>query len=119
MAPTETKTGALTPGKNTPGKKDAKGDKHDPAHDPLRALAYHLRGSKQGPESRNARLDDYKRVDYFRGRDIFRLLRKNTALLDEYAPAITGKPSGKPVASAASAVIAPSGSPTVMRAGSI
>ena len=66
MAPTDAKTGALTPGKNTPGKKDAKGDKHDPAHDPLRALAYHLRGSKQGPESRNARLDDYKRVDYFR-----------------------------------------------------
>jgi translocation protein SEC62 len=93
MAPTDAKTGALNPGKNTPGKKDAKGDKHDPAHDPLRALAYHLRGSKQGPESRNARLDDYKRVDYFRGRDIFRLLRKNTALLDEYAPAITGKPT--------------------------
>ena len=29
MAPTDSKTGALTPGKNTPGKKDAKGDKHD------------------------------------------------------------------------------------------
>ena len=35
------------------------------------APSYHLRGSK-GPESRNARLDDYQRIDYFRGKDLFR-----------------------------------------------
>ena len=48
------------------------------ASDPIRALAYVLRGNK-GPESRSARLQDPRvgdsRVDYFRGKDLFRALR--------------------------------------------
>ena len=53
-----------TPGKDkkAAGKDKKRGDKQDPLHDPVRAVAYHLRGSK-GPESRNARLDDYQRID--------------------------------------------------------
>lgn len=76
-------------------KKDAKGRKNKDAvnaqHDPTRALAYILRGSK-GPEARSARLED-NRVDYFRGKDLFRLLRKQPELVDEYAPQLAGVPT--------------------------
>jgi len=43
-----------------------KGGKGQEVHDPARALAYILRGSK-GPETRSAKLED-DRVDYFRGK---------------------------------------------------
>ena len=94
MSSAAVKSTGGTPGKDkqAAGKDKKRGDKQDPLHDPVRAIAYHLRGSK-GPESRNARLDDYQRIDYFRGKDLFRLLRKNPDLLDEYAPSITGKPT--------------------------
>ena len=66
------------------------------ASDPIRALAYVLRGNK-GPESRSARLQDPRmgdsRVDYFRGKDLFRALRASPEILDEYAPLITGAPT--------------------------
>ena len=94
MSSAAVKSTGGTPGKDkkAAGKDKKRGDKQDPLHDPVRAIAYHLRGSK-GPESRNARLDDYLRIDYFRGKDLFRLLRKHPGLLDEYAPSITGKPT--------------------------
>jgi hypothetical protein len=77
-----------------PSKQESKGKKGkgDAAqHDPTRALAYILRGSK-GPETRSARLED-NRVDYFRGKDLFRLLRAQPELIDEYAPQLTGVPT--------------------------
>ena len=59
MSSAAVKSTGGTPGKDkkAAGKDKKRGDKQDPLHDPVRAIAYHLRGSK-GPESRNARLDD-------------------------------------------------------------
>jgi translocation protein SEC62 len=74
-------------------KGDAKASKDsagDQANDPARALAYVLRGNK-GPEARNARLED-SRVDYFRGKDLYRALKRRPEILDEYAPKLTGVP---------------------------
>ena len=76
---------------NKQDRKGGKGDAADKQHDPTRALAYILRGSK-GPETRSARLED-NRVDYFRGKDLFRLLRAQPDLIDEYAPQLTGVPT--------------------------
>lgn len=83
MAPNNSKQGT--------GRKGSKGDAAAQQHDPTRALAYILRGSK-GPETRSARLED-NRVDYFRGKDLFRLLRAQPDLIDEHAPLLTGVPT--------------------------
>lgn len=83
MAPNNSKQGT--------GRKGSKGDAAAQQHDPTRALAYILRGSK-GPETRSARLED-NRVDYFRGKDLFRLLRAQPDLIDEHAPLLAGVPT--------------------------
>ena len=52
-----------------------------------RALAYILRGAK-GPEARSARLSSpagANRVDYFRGKDLYRVFHKMPEVLDEFA----------------------------------
>ena len=64
---------------------------NDAANDPARALAYVLRGNK-GPEARSARLED-SRVDYFRGKDLYRALKARPEIIDEYAPKLTGVPT--------------------------
>ena len=63
------------------------------AADPARALAHILRGAK-GPEARSARLEDnMSRVDYFRGKDLYRTMIRLPEVLDEYAPKLTGVPT--------------------------
>ena len=60
----------------------------------VRALAYILRGA-EGPEARSARLSSpagANRVDYFRGKDLYRVFHKMPEVLDEFAPKITGVP---------------------------
>ena len=62
-----------------------------------RALAYILRGAK-GPEARSARLSSpagANRVDYFRGKDLYRVFHKMPEVLDEFAPKITGVPTAE------------------------
>ena len=69
--------------------KAAAKDDHD--HDHSRALAYILRGNK-GPEARNARLED-SRVDYFRGKDLYRSLKARPEIIDEYYQKLIGQPT--------------------------
>ena len=71
--------------------KQASKEANDAANDPARALAYVLRGNK-GPEARSARLED-SRVDYFRGKDLYRALKARPEIIDEYAPKLTGVPT--------------------------
>ena len=71
--------------------KKASKEANDAANDPARALAYVLRGNK-GPEARSARLED-SRVDYFRGKDLYRALKARPEIIDEYAPKLTGVPT--------------------------
>ena len=71
--------------------KQASKEANDAANDPARALAYVLRGNK-GPEARSARLE-YSRVDYFRGKDLYRALKARPEIIDEYAPKLTGVPT--------------------------
>ena len=72
-------------------RKAGKTDGSAQQHDPTRALAFLLRGSK-GPEARSARLEE-NRVDYFRGKDLFRLMRAQPDLIDEYARQVPGVPT--------------------------
>eukprot|EP00230_Micromonas_polaris_P007454 CAMPEP_0117639870 /NCGR_PEP_ID=MMETSP0802-20121206/8557_1 /TAXON_ID=38833 /ORGANISM="Micromonas sp., Strain CCMP2099" /LENGTH=426 /DNA_ID=CAMNT_0005444831 /DNA_START=16 /DNA_END=1296 /DNA_ORIENTATION=+ len=75
--------------KKTPKQPSSSRDKEtDADHDVSRALAYLLRGTK-GPETRNARLED-ARVDYFRGKDLYKVLRQRPEIVDEFYGKLTG-----------------------------